>query len=620
MAKQRHEYRICLRLESPFASQGLNVAFLGVDTHLARDHAGKLIIPGALLRGVLRHTLLEMAGRMQAQPRAAQDPPPLFDEKKVCEWFGSASANPWPRSKNGQDEPAKPEPSADRFAPQRGLARVDDLVCGADEPARPGFLTRIQINHQSGSVETGALQVLEQPFALGAPVDFRGAMTFYGDDAEAKVFRQATETALGFIRALGGVKSAGFGFLAETACGDYAEALTKAATLELVNSQPTPAATPPSAAGPVVFDLRFKDPYLVDAELVALNIYQGREIVPGGVIKGCLARMLELAGESGWQGALQRMRLSHAVPLGPTGDRPRFEPPLTRYRDKAGQEGDLFDHANDFDGLSEEVWFAVDWKHDGDGSDYHVRTRTAMAPGAEMAAESQLFSYRLVKPEEKVLRFTALFAPEDEQNSTVVNTILATLCSGLDFVGKTGARATVTWRPEASAERQARPGGPDGKTWRVVLQTPAALFSPEKCRSDQSPEARALYLQYWRDLLTLWPKAGKLDEARFDFFAAQAWDGGYRAMRYPSSPGRYLPYILTQPGSVFLIAFADGDPAQQRALFAHLIRHGLPVYQAETWNVPEPWRACPYLPENGYGEIIADWEDVLRLRKVGGHA
>ncbi|MCB2188747.1 MAG: hypothetical protein KQJ78_20195 [Deltaproteobacteria bacterium] len=614
MSEQRHEFQIKLTLESPFASQGLDAAYLGVDTHLARDHAGRLIIPGTLLRGVLRHLLLEMAGRMRNLAPGSEGPP-LVNEIRVLEWFGQPTGTPWPQDEKDENSPTKPAPTAGDFTPGRSRVFFRDLVCQAEEPANADFLTRIEIDHATGSVQTGALQVVEQPFPLGLPVEFAGELAFYGSDAEAGVLQRALETALGFIPALGGVKSAGFGFLAAPAT--------------LVGSTETksdPENAVPSGQGPWVFDLKILDPYLVDAERVALNIFQGQEVVPGAVIKGSLARLLELSGASDWKEVLQRMRLSHAIPLDSAGRRRRYDPPLTRYRcrNQPDRQGDLFDPQTSFEGLTEEVFFPVDWKWDGQGPDYHLRTRTAIKPGKETAQESQLFAYRLIKPGDKPLRFTLCFAPEDK-DSPAAKVILAALVSGLDFLGKTSARARAAWQADAREERVVAPGGQDGETWRVVLQTPAALFGPEQCRADKAPDARALYLAYWRNLLGLWtaagkPAPGKLAEEEFNFFAAQAWEGGYRAMRFPPSPGEYLPYILTKPGSVFLLRFTGGDQKHQKAFFEHLLRHGLPAYRADKLASPELWETCPYAPENGYGEVLVDWEDVVSLNPGGGHA
>jgi hypothetical protein len=75
--------------------------------------------------------------------------------------------------------------------------------------------------------------------------------------------------------------------------------------------------------------------------------------------------------------------------------------------------------------------------------------------------------------------------------------------------------------------------------------------------------------------------------------------GGYLGTRRRAfGSGTYFPFVLTNEGSVFTLEISSED-ARQALL--HALRFGLPVppFGAR----PLTWRNCPYVPENGYGEI-----------------
>jgi hypothetical protein len=81
-------------------------------------------------------------------------------------------------------------------------------------------------------------------------------------------------------------------------------------------------------------------------------------------------------------------------------------------------------------------------------------------------------------------------------------------------------------------------------------------------------------------------------------FARQCLAGGYHASRRRPYPD-YYPFVLTEAGAVFRLAIKGEDT---RRKLAEALRFGLPVPRLGG-NVAT-WRTCPYMPENGYGEIV----------------
>ncbi len=112
--------------------------------------------------------------------------------------------------------------------------------------------------------------------------------------------------------------------------------------------------------------------------------------------------------------------------------------------------------------------------------------------------------------------------------------------------------------------------------------------------TDASPgtSAEDAYSAYWKSVL---PQA-----VLVDFFAAQRLAGGYQSVRRRAY-GRdtYRPFVLTEPGSVFLL---QGPIA---GTLDNFIRFGLPVPLLGGRSVS--WRTCPFVPGNGFGAIDVEY-------------
>ena len=342
------------------------------------------------------------------------------------------------------------------------------------------------------------------------------------------------------------------------------------------------------------------------------------------MLKAVAARWLAdrnlLAGK---EEMLARLVFRHAHPV------PAEEPeiprpiamPLSIYRVDDGKAPvflDALENEGEFLGYASlgTVSFEPDWKALPEAlADYKPRaeprrdnrTRTAVEDG--LAADEQLFTRAAVDPVDCVWRGQVLIPPdagaEDRQTMAGLVAALAGTSLGL---GKT--KAAMDWMPTPLTERPDAARHASG--WRVVLQTPACLHGPHETRSaerDPMTALRADYEAYW---LAVLGGAGRL----VDFMARQRLAGGYLARRYPVVDGDgYEPYLLTEPGSIFLIE-ATGDSASGKLAdrLATLAVMGLPL--GPGW--PEDrrdWRRHPFLPEAGWGEVrISDEPPVPEAR------
>ena len=136
-------------------------------------------------------------------------------------------------------------------------------------------------------------------------------------------------------------------------------------------------------------------------------------------------------------------------------------------------------------------------------------------------------------------------------------------------------------------------------TWIVTLRTPAVLCDIEAVLSGLN-SAHAAYAKYFAR-----ESFNTLELVRH--FAEQRLSGGGYLWREFQESKKYRPYVMTQPGSTFVLKLAGDEQAANDKL-ANWLRSGLPV----SAEVPDgqDLRTCPYVPENGFGEIIVnqDWQ------------
>ena len=266
--------------------------------------------------------------------------------------------------------------------------------------------------------------------------------------------------------------------------------------------------------------------------------------------------------------------------------------------------------------------FRMDWKDTEDvdkafgweSPRREMRVRTAVNGQRRKAADEQLFAYEMVVPDGFLWHGRVDFSQiEDEQERTAAASQLKSLMElGLSALGKTKTGAKVVLDDEgavppfigSSAE------GRDSR-WVVTLQTPALMSDPRELTGmDREQRLRAGYEAYWHDLL------GGVFELEH-FYARQKLAGGFYLWKRFSPMTPYSPYLLTEAGSVFVLRSTRPELAVPR--IRDWLRHGLPLprwaverYAAEG-RPGNHWQNCPYIPQNGYGEIAvnlaAHWND-----------
>lgn len=207
--------------------------------------------------------------------------------------------------------------------------------------------------------------------------------------------------------------------------------------------------------------------------------------------------------------------------------------------------------------------------------------------GGDFAAGGQLFSHAAVTANRH--EWCGRIVAPDGFDQAVFDEILGYLQAGLAGLGKTGAIITAK---SIAARPNEKAGSPP--LYALTLLTPALLNNVAELRKQRS---------LFDDYAAYWQGHG-FDLVRH--YAKQRLEGGYIALRYPppSDSARPDSYVLTEPGSVFLLRAAAGSSAGQA--MARMQRFGLPP---NGYYGRVDWTNCPFLPSNGFGQVQLDRVD-----------
>jgi hypothetical protein len=563
-----------------------SIGDLGCDAIMARTmrrdpQSNRMVprfyIPGGLVKGLLREAWQEIGHVIDAA---------YLDLQR--EWLGDASA------------PA----SADK--PLRGKLRFGDFVDGRTDAAsahRKRF--RIQIDDERGAADGQMLQVIDSPYSPGEDVEFSGTLAALVPDG-APVPTEAIQRGLLWIRAVGGNRTVGFGELLSV-------------DVKAIRSTSKP--VKPTDAAFFELRYRFTDPLIVSRRRIAENLFESDEVVSGAVFIGAVAEMLRTGGFSALRSELSRVRFTHAFPALGGGERPRRIPlSLAWFKDIAL---DVIRCGHPVLRNDVPPAFDVDWKDSvarrlsGEAGwprpEKELRVRTAIAGETGAAKDERLFGWKTVLPwsvdsgadlEWVGYCDTSALSPQARTE------LLEVLSFGIEPVGKTKARAQVSVSPLPP------PSLENSDTYVVTLQTPALLLYPPALQREEpgvtTPEPLLhAYRAAWNALC-----GNSVQLIRF--FARCSLAGGpYFTNRF-SFKKQYKPYLLTDPGSTFLLQPLPGRSDMARERLEALLRSGIPLLPGlrEFYGLPHEtdkhWERCPYVPTNGYGEISVNSQSIWK--------
>jgi hypothetical protein len=375
-------------------------------------------------------------------------------------------------------------------------------------------------------------------------------------------------------------------------------------------------------------ELRFTRPVCFAKRRVAENLFDSEDWVTGGALKGSLATMLAM-DQKRWphlREHLHAIRFTHAFPSKPAEEpqtlrrRPQALPQSLVCAKKKFYDLVLLDEAKLIEG--EAPAFQIDWKDGGTiraefgwpELETELRVRTAIEGETKRAQDKQLFAYKMIVPgaDDVWLSSVVVDGVVESARGAVAAELDEALECGLFALGKTKARAEVSKKAGALQTAKLH-----GNTVAITLQTSALLCDPRRhlAPNGQTGTAKmeamqAEYREVWQDL-----SGGALTLLHYFHTISLA---GSEYMRKRFQDGQpYRPYLLTDPGSVFLLRIEDFEKAE--SCVTQWLNRGIGLSAAVLdfygiGNVPKEslWKQCPFLPENGYGEIAVNVHETPR--------
>lgn len=583
---------ITLGIKGPILCKAIASSSWGIDATFDRNYKGIPYIDRSHIKGKLKEALRELG----------------VSKTFIDTWLGKGDSD-------------------------GGMLIISDFYC-SDSPSYVRFdnkLTRTKKDRDRGVVDDTALIYMENAFPLrDAPYKWEGCIEFITDDSSIDQIYKEIVAGLKWITAVGAEKVIGFGKIVSV------EATLVREDLNL----PNPSLLPANPASEwFTITIEAEEPLLIGGVQRAANYRESESIIPGGMIKGALAETLNmLCGVNNPVSTsindqntkvskhypllskhFSDIRFTHAFPT--TGDkRPVVIPYSTvaegaSFYDVALEEGvQLINNKAPF--------FQTDWKDYPDDFGwamprYVAKTRTAIDEHSRRAEDSMMFTYQYVCPvdssDNKIIWRGLIHLPKEERAS--LHAELLDAIPRINRIGKRRSRVKVSITPGKCEHAQIENDAMTTDNIVIVsLQSDALMVNPDDMlKGRQTAEIlHELYCKYWKET-----SGNSMEMVRF--FAHQKMLGGYLVKKHG---GTYYPFYLTGAGSVFVLKMSNTDNA--KAKIEEWKTKGLPVPEwAKTkYNKSgkELWETCPFVPENGYGEVMVNlkWHFDRRIDKAGG--
>lgn len=647
MKMKKYTSPIQLTVLGPFLTAATGVEQYALQKAFHRNHRNEPVIPASHLKGKVRMALEELAA-------VHEDPDRQLE--KINDWLGRASED------NPQEEGYEPAPGLLLFseltcAAVNGVALVKNAAANpnsAEEKPPLRRRSRIAIHAQAMTAAENQLRDVEEFFKSGAEITFTGKVTFFAENLdEALALTRELQLGLKWLTTMGAEKGVGHGRLKSVHVG-----VPEAAAPQ----NPTDNVADLASAAALHLRIQPQEPIMVGGrKSQRTNFVTSQKYLSGGLIKGALAAGLnrghgivpfhrELSAQyaadyPGFENLVahfEEIRITHAFPAPIGAGRPVTFPisiikvGYETYHDSALNADSFPMHGK------QAAQYFIDWKLDPEEAPLEKQFGHGQ-PDELFVTRTQIESVSRRAQERNLYTYSYYFSPEDKQGNPMLEWVCNVDFSGvadsnirqqvkvefakavslyLDRMGKRNSAVAVQLRKERA--QPATPAGPlirDGLIL-VTLQTDTLMLNPEEVRCLKPGEdLHALYAAFWREL-----SGGKKDPGQaclelLDFYAHQTFQGGYLYHRYlgsverQSKPDQYYPYYLTGAGSVFKLRPRDENKA--KACLEKWLEGGLdlPQWAKERFGTAETWKTCPFVPQNGFGEIAVNlnWHWDRRL-------
>lgn len=630
---QQYELTVRLTVKGSLISSGGGDATRGLNRVFSLNAEEQPVLRGSHIKGKLKEAMRELSTAL----------PDKYDLNVL---FGK------------EQDKEDPDPRH----PQRASVKVSDFILAENPERSPiGRNTRVSIDRRTGASREQHLQMQEKRFDSGSSTTWTGTISFFSpDENAAQELRNRFEIGLKWITAFGGMKGTGYGRLEQVTT-----------TLNSHNSSCSFSFDGEGLVFPLCFE--FIDDLLIGGQKKPKsNFVESEKIIPGSALKGSFARFLnQICGVTpDTQSIAQsnsvvarefpllaeffsRLRFLHAFPALPgRTERPVVLPYSavqveslegdSPFGDVALLDGPVLDKKN------RAPRFLIDWKESDESEKLREsfgwgtpeiinKTRTAIKEITRTAEEEKLYTFQYLTPyqvpahddpdgEKQRLRWISrIMLPKMDQTEQqpLLQELNRAICLGWRHMGKRDARFELvdlgkdaSDPPFVSRKSTLSQGG----LAILMLQTDTLMFDAKALAEKKSGvDLHTVYKEYWNKITE-----GSCELQRF--FARQHMSGGYLAKKiYPLYSDCYYPYVLTEAGSVFVLKILNKAVGERK--LSDFVENGLPLPPQIIALLPdgaphwEYWKNCPYVPENGYGEIIINldwhWENCLSSPAAG---
>jgi hypothetical protein len=602
-----YAYKVTLTVLGPFLTAAPVPAGFGFDKSFHRDFRGRPAIPSSHIKGKLRMSMEEIG--------EAIEPDLMISVKEL---FGN-------QIKSGS------------YEPERGRLKISDFIVlenapGPDEIGNKAGMkkrTRTAIDPASGTAAEHQLRTFEDRFSSGKEITCLGEISFHAaDPADAQKIANLVRIGFAWLPNLGSEKGVGFGRLKTVQV--------------LLQSQADPATTVGVCGGKhgrLHLRITPLEPIAVGGVQKPRTYYaEAERAISGGAIKGALAAGLNRAfGQTESRELTQQnaddyrdyeklvehfslIRVTHAFPTFAGNKRPVRLPLSTVDVDGMQYDAALSEENTPMRGERSPLYF-IDWKEPQDyiGAAFPEEvslTHTEIDDQSRRSRHGHLFTETYLsplddkgEPVEWVSNVDFSNVPEEVREETACQ-FSTSVKLFLDGLGRENHRVKVISRAGyAEAAASSKDLIQDGLAL-VTLQSDALMLDPVKVsKLRPGQDLLKLYAEYWDEI------SGSSVQL-VDFFAHQSFKGGYLYHRYlgalerTRNPNHYRPYYLTNAGSLFKLEVKNEAKARKCLTGWFQMGLDLPKWAEAEYNQfgDAIWKACPFVRENGYGEIAVNLE------------
>jgi hypothetical protein len=576
---QKVKLIIELTLIAPFITKSNEIGEFGIDAPLAKSLNGKYQFPRKLIKGCLKQAWNEIADVIGE------------DKAFIEKWLGDKSEYEKDQTKTSVE-------------PNRGKLFFSDFV--TDDKGNRNTATKISIDAERGAVKENHLLVIETPFKPQEKVKFKGTITYFvKDDIECEFVKNRILKGLKWITNLGALENINFGQLNEVELKGEVKNQIQYSTQTATNKD--------------VFDLILKpqEPFCISKRRTTENLFESEEFISGGVIKGCIAETLKLISDDNnpfteLKNNCHLIRFTHAFP-----SKNKTRPiviPLSFVKIKSDKDekhfakkyNDVWKYKNAILIKNESPAFSVDWKNSDDidmefGWE-HPKTVLSVQTAIEnnKAKDGKLFAYEKINPDGfEWLGKIDLSKVNTADKDKVEKQLRCVFATDLFGLGKTKAICKAEMLDENSCSSKMNSDkNPKDNKFIITLQTPFLLCNPQNLNeSSWKDELFGAYKETWEKYFDNFATLSH-------FFHSQSLAGGEYLHKRFQSDKAYNPFLLTDAGSVFVFDVIDETNAKGK--IEYWLKHGLPLPDWAETLYGNNWQTCPFLPENGFGEIAVN--------------